>query len=149
MCTRLSDKYIVPFIGIYSTLEHPFALVFEFMEHRNLREYLRNNRDAGRVELVRSSLPSHPVDDLVSRHQLLGIARAIKAMHNINVIHGNLGIVRTFLCPRFSTCSRSFRLTSLLTLVDTFVLPASEQLLLHLSRRERMSIGSTMVLHPN
>lgn len=90
------------FIGVYSTLEHPFALVFEFMEHRNLREYLRNNHDVGRRELVRFSSSFIPIAGLVSRHQLLVIAHAIKGMHNVNVVHGNLKIVRTFLCPRFS-----------------------------------------------
>ena len=43
----------MPFIGVYSTLEYPMALVFEFMDRLNLREYLRNNKDVGRRELVR------------------------------------------------------------------------------------------------
>ena len=54
-CSRLNDNcnIIASFIGVYSTCEHPFALVFEFMDQLNLREYLRNNRDIRRVELVR------------------------------------------------------------------------------------------------
>lgn len=44
----------MPFLGVYSTPEHPLALVFEFMDHSNLREYLRNNRGVGRLELVHS-----------------------------------------------------------------------------------------------
>ena len=43
---------MVPFIGVYSTPEHPFSLVFEFMKHLNLGEYLRNNRGVGKLELV-------------------------------------------------------------------------------------------------
>ena len=54
MCTRLSGQRVVPFIGVYSTQEHPLALVFEFMGHLNLREYLRNNHDVERRELVSS-----------------------------------------------------------------------------------------------
>ena len=53
-CSYLNDngKSFVPFIGVYSTKEHPFALVFELMEHLNLSVYLRNNREVGRVDLV-------------------------------------------------------------------------------------------------
>ena len=42
----------MPFIGIYSTPEYPLALVFEFMGHMNLREYLRDKNDISRLELV-------------------------------------------------------------------------------------------------
>ena len=50
--SRLKDGNVVPFIGVYSTPKHPLALVFEFMDHLNLGEYLRNNEDIGRHELV-------------------------------------------------------------------------------------------------
>jgi len=66
------------------------------MEHLNLGEYLRNNRDAGKLGLVRLSFLSPPLAIiLVSRHQLLAVARAMMDIHNLNVIHGNLEIVRT------------------------------------------------------
>jgi len=54
MCSRLNDndESFVSLMGVYSTLEHPFALVFKFMDHLNLRGYLRNNRDIGRLEVV-------------------------------------------------------------------------------------------------
>ena len=51
-CSRLKGQRIVPFIGVYSTLKHPLALVFEFMDHLNLGEYLRNSKDVRRRELV-------------------------------------------------------------------------------------------------
>ena len=38
---------------VYYTREHPFGLVFEFMDRSNLRCYLRNNRDIAMLELVR------------------------------------------------------------------------------------------------
>lgn len=47
-----SNGNIVSLIGVYSTLEHPLALVFEFMDHANLREYLRENPDTRRMGLV-------------------------------------------------------------------------------------------------
>ena len=45
------DENFVPFIGVYSTPEFPFCLVFEFMGH-NLREYLVKNRGAEKLMLV-------------------------------------------------------------------------------------------------
>ena len=54
-CSYLNDndRSFVSFIGVYSTQDHPFALVFKFMEHLNLRGYLRDNQDIGRLDLVR------------------------------------------------------------------------------------------------
>ena len=58
-CSHLNDnKCFVSFIGIYSTQDHPFALVFEFMDRLSLRGYLRDNQDIGRLELVRSIVTS-------------------------------------------------------------------------------------------
>ena len=55
MYSHLNDNDIsfVPFVGVCSTREHPFALVFRFMDHMNLRGYLRDNQDIGRLQLVR------------------------------------------------------------------------------------------------
>ena len=55
MCNRLNDndKSFISFIAIYSTREHPFGLVFKFMDQLNLRGYLRKNQDIARLELVR------------------------------------------------------------------------------------------------
>ena len=47
------NESFVPFIGIYSTPQYPMCLVFEYMEHSNLKEYLQKNKNAGRRELVR------------------------------------------------------------------------------------------------
>ena len=56
----------MPFIGVYSTPKHPLALVFEFMDHLNLGEYLRNNEDIDRHELVHFYLTSIPIS--TARH---------------------------------------------------------------------------------
>lgn len=55
MCSHLSStgRPFVPFIAVYSTPEHPFGLVFEFMEHLDLGNYLRDNPDIPRLGLVR------------------------------------------------------------------------------------------------
>ena len=52
-CSHLNEGSIVPFIGVYSTSKYPLALVFEFMDHLNLGEYLRSRVEVGRRELVR------------------------------------------------------------------------------------------------
>ena len=52
-CTMLSHRNIVPFRAAYTTSKHPLALVYDFMEHRRLGEYLSGNADIGRVRLVR------------------------------------------------------------------------------------------------
>ena len=94
MCSRLKGQNIVPFIGVCSTPKHPSALVFDFMDNMNLREYLRNNRDVGRLELV-GFLCTAPLVMLKSRGQLLEIARGVEYMHKLDVIHGNLKSVRS------------------------------------------------------
>ncbi|KAF9646932.1 kinase-like protein [Thelephora ganbajun] len=75
-CGRLnnSNNNLVSFIGVYSTCEHPFALVFEFMDHLNLGEYLRNNREIWRMKL------------------LLEIARGLSYIHSLGIAHGNVKI---------------------------------------------------------
>ena len=54
VCGRLSHRNIVSFIGIYSTVKHPFSLVFDFSGHLDLRQYLGTHPTASRrLELVR------------------------------------------------------------------------------------------------
>jgi len=48
-----SDNIFLSFAGVYSTHEHPFALVFELMDQLNLKTYLKNNQDIRRLKLVR------------------------------------------------------------------------------------------------
>ncbi|KAF9778003.1 kinase-like domain-containing protein [Thelephora terrestris] len=70
----IDDRSFAPFFGIYSSEEHPFALVFEIMEHRNLGEYLRNNKDVRRID------------------SLLQVARGLQVMHRHGIAHGNIKI---------------------------------------------------------
>ncbi|KAF9778053.1 kinase-like domain-containing protein [Thelephora terrestris] len=70
----IDDRSFAPFLGIYSSEEHPFALVFETMEHRNLGEYLRNNKEVRRID------------------SLLQVARGIEVMHRHGIAHGNIKI---------------------------------------------------------
>ena len=101
-CSHLSsgnsNKSFVPFVGIYSTKKHPLALVFEFMDHQDLGKYLRNNQGIERLESV-----CPPSSDLLllivslPRSQLLEIARGLKYMHSLGIVHGNVKTVRPIL----------------------------------------------------
>ena len=46
------DVNAVPFVGVYSTEAHPFALVYEYMDGLDLKQYLRSEANAKRLELV-------------------------------------------------------------------------------------------------
>jgi len=43
---------VVPMVGVYSTEVHPFGLVYEYMDGLDLRQFLRNEPNAGRLKLV-------------------------------------------------------------------------------------------------
>ncbi|KAF9647907.1 kinase-like protein, partial [Thelephora ganbajun] len=66
---RLNHPNIVSFKGV--TLE-PLQLVSEWMPGGELREYIRNNREANLVNL------------------LLGVAKGLDYLHSCDVIHGDL-----------------------------------------------------------
>ncbi|KAF9784473.1 kinase-like domain-containing protein [Thelephora terrestris] len=72
VCSRLSHRHIVSFVGIYSTTTHPLSLVFKFAGHLDLRRYLKSHPTAKRLEL------------------LTGIARGLDHMHDLNIAHGRL-----------------------------------------------------------
>ncbi|KAF9647760.1 kinase-like protein [Thelephora ganbajun] len=72
VASRLKHQNVVPFIGAYSTPEHPLALVFDFMEHLNLKAYLGSNMNAKRLEL------------------LSDIAHGVEYIHKLNVVHGDI-----------------------------------------------------------
>ncbi|KAF9646942.1 kinase-like protein [Thelephora ganbajun] len=78
-CSRFTNQNFVPFIGIYSTPKYPMCLVFECMDHLNLKEYLRKNEHVGRREL------------------LLEVARAVEHLHKADVIHKNLKITNVLI----------------------------------------------------
>jgi len=47
-----SDVDVVPLVGVLSTETHPFGLVYECMDNLDLRQYLRNEPNSGRLKLV-------------------------------------------------------------------------------------------------
>ena len=46
-------------MGMYSTELHPFGLVYEYMDGLDLRQFLRNEPNAGRLKLVLTPVPAH------------------------------------------------------------------------------------------
>jgi len=84
----------VPFIGAYSTLEHPFSLIFDFMQHLNVSEYLRNESNTKKLDLV------------------TGIARGLHHMHDMGLVHGNLEITNVLIdsenTPRIAGLGSTF-----------------------------------------
>ena len=49
----------VPFVGVYSTEAHPFGLVYKYMDGLDLRQYLKNESNVGRLKLV--CFPVYPL----------------------------------------------------------------------------------------
>ena len=49
---RDGDIDVVPLVGVYSTEAHPFGIVYEHMDGHDLKQYLRNNPNVGRLQLV-------------------------------------------------------------------------------------------------
>jgi hypothetical protein len=58
---RNRDVSVVPLVGVYTTGAHPFGLVYEHMDNLDLRQYLRNEPNVGRVKLVLIPIPFFPV----------------------------------------------------------------------------------------
>jgi len=46
------DVDVVPLVGVYSVEDHPFCLVYEYVDGLDLRQYLSAKPDVGRLELV-------------------------------------------------------------------------------------------------
>ncbi|KAF9654070.1 kinase-like protein [Thelephora ganbajun] len=70
--SQLSHPNIVPFLGVYSTPSHPFALLYEMMDNLDLGRYLTQRSNVSRLKL------------------LTEISRAMKYMHSTDVVHGNI-----------------------------------------------------------
>jgi len=52
---HLRHPNILPLLGV-TLNKHRFALVSEWMEHGNINEFVKRNRDMNRTELVRCHL---------------------------------------------------------------------------------------------
>ena len=64
-CNQLSHSNVIPFVGFTSAPNHPFSLVFDTAGHLGLREYLKKNPQADKLDLVCHllfSIQLHPYD---------------------------------------------------------------------------------------
>jgi serine/threonine protein kinase len=86
----------VPLVGVYTTEAHPFGLVYEYMDNLDLKQYFRSEHNVGRLKLV----PTPPIPICYSSdpppQQLIEIAKCLRQMHDLNIVHGNLQAVRPF-----------------------------------------------------
>lgn len=93
---------VVPLVGVYSTEKHPFGLVYRYMEGLDLRQYMRSKPNIGRLQLVSypSQLIRYASASYPSHQKLIDLARGLKRMHDLGVVHGALEMVRRSLFPQ-------------------------------------------------
>ena len=54
--SQLSHPNVVPFLGVYSTPSHPFALIYAMMDNLDLGRYLAGHPNVSRLKLVSAVL---------------------------------------------------------------------------------------------
>ena len=91
---RISHHNIVPFFGV-SEAYAPLSMVSEWMPNGNVRDYVRNNPERSRLQLV-CSLETASGFGLM-RVQLLDISCGLSFLHSLEIVHGDLKGV----CPSF------------------------------------------------
>ena len=91
---RISHHNIVPFFGV-SEAHVPLSMVSEWMPNGNVRDYVRNNPERSRLQLV-CWLEAASGFGLM-RVQLLDISRGLSFLHSLEIVHGDLKGV----CPGF------------------------------------------------
>ena len=98
MWKHLIHPNILPLLGITIT---PFQLISNWMSGGDLPEYLEQNPDADRLQLVRA-LPTVFIT-LLLRYQLSDVAEGLCYLHSCNVIHGDLKGVSGYPKSRLTT----------------------------------------------
>lgn len=91
---RLSHPNIVPFLGVADG-PAPLSMVLEWMPNGDVRHYAKNHPEVDRLQLVRhiALSPSFLLGSHI-RCQLLDICNGLQALHDHDVIHGDLKSVR-------------------------------------------------------
>jgi serine/threonine protein kinase len=71
--------------------ETEFAMVSEWMSNGNINQFLRERRDANRLELVSSlSDPPYHLLTVIRLTQLSDVAKGLIYVHDQGMIHGDL-----------------------------------------------------------
>ncbi|KAF9793044.1 kinase-like domain-containing protein [Thelephora terrestris] len=70
--SKLSHPNFVPFLGVYSTPTHPFALIYEMMVNVDISRHLAQHPGISRLKL------------------LIEISRALEHMHRLDITHRNI-----------------------------------------------------------
>ena len=94
---RISHPNVVQFIGVW---EEPTFLctISEWMPNGNVRDYVREDPEASRLQLVRRPQKRVGLDEL-TRVQLLDISRGLSFLHSLEIVHGDLKGVRPIFFP--------------------------------------------------
>jgi len=119
------DAKAVPLLGVYSTETHPFGLVYEYMDGLDLKQYLGNDPNVGRLKLVLipTSTICYPPTFLPPSRQLIEIARGLALMHDLGIVHGKLDAVHRFSVLRTGIAQLIFTLRSRQTSLSTRTAP--------------------------
>jgi serine/threonine protein kinase len=99
----LKHPNIVPFLGVPTKVPPPFEIVCEWMENSRITEYVRENPNVDRINLVSGF--SSTVTTSFERQilQLWDVADGLHYLHSRDVIHGDLkGVSHSILHSRFS-----------------------------------------------
>lgn len=91
ICSSLSHPNIVTFLGFMIERGYPL-LISEWIENGTLEEFLEANIRAQIGHIVRWLITIKALDS--SNAQALGIAKGLKYLHDLDVIHSDLKGVR-------------------------------------------------------
>ena len=94
------------------------------MDHGNIYDFVENHEGVNRVQLVSDRVISYGArcDRFI---QLVDVAKGLEYMHSLDMVHGDLKGVRSYLRPRACPLTTTTRQTSLSTTVS---MPASPPL---------------------
>ena len=86
---RLVHENVLQFHGVDTSL-FQLALVYEWGQNGNITQYLESNPDASRVKLVIGFLYTSHSLFLIINPKLLQVAKGLRYLHSIDIVHGNL-----------------------------------------------------------
>lgn len=97
---QANHENILPFYGVSTDISN-FCLVFPWYKNGNIMDYIKENTDANRYDLVSASEPVAywPLIRNWIREQLLGAISGLRFLHGNGLAHGALRPVRRTSLP--------------------------------------------------
>jgi len=93
-CKHLQHPNILPLLGV-TLAERRFAMVSEWMENGNINDFIQKNPTVNRTKL------------------LAGVAKGLKYMHDLRVVHGDLKGANILISQDCRTCIADFGLSTI------------------------------------